>query len=42
MIRYGVKRVDEKEGQKPRYNEYKFCMKVGDKWLGAGEGFKDV
>ena len=34
--------VIKKEGQKLKNNEFKFCMKVGDEWLGAGDGFEDV
>ena len=42
VLRDGGEGVNKKEGQKPKYNEYKFSMKVGDEWLGAGEGFEDV
>ena len=25
-----------------KYKEYKYCMKVGEEWLGVGDGSEDV
>ena len=33
----------KREGVEQRkYKEYKYCMKVGEEWLGVGDGFEDV
>ena len=42
VVKDGGEERKKENVKKSQYKEFKYCMKVGEDWLGAGEGFEDV
>ena len=42
VLKDGAEALSQVAVEKRKYKEYKYCMKAGEEWVGAGEGFEDV
>jgi hypothetical protein len=42
VLKDGGEALSQATEEKKKYKEYKYCMKAGEGWIAAGEGFEDV